>query len=99
MGVANTGHDGGDMPVLAVQRLPTLRIVPSERRKPALDRRHRIGSSIAAELGGCTGRDVEADDLRIGGRFDALPSAPTGKMTPVGGVGAGRVFAELAAST
>ena len=87
--VADAGQHGGDMPVLAVERLATLRIIPGQRRETALDRRHGVRFPVSRCLSGRARRDVEADDLRIGRQhLKMLPARPGAKMLPVGGVGA-----------
>ncbi len=65
VGVADAGHHGRDMPVLAVERLTALGIVPGERGQPALDRRHRVRPLIAGRRARGAGRDVKPDNLRV----------------------------------
>ena len=87
--VADAGKYRGDMPVLSVQRLATLRIIPGKRRKSPLDRRHGVRFPVSRCLSGRARGDVEADDLRIGRQhLKMLPARPGAKMLPVGGVGA-----------
>ena len=89
LGVADAGEHGGDMPVLAVERLAALGIIPGQRREPALDRRHRVRLLVGRRRAGGAGGDVEADDLRIRGQErEVLAPAQARKMPPVGGVGA-----------
>ncbi len=75
--VADAGHDGGDMAVLPVERLAALGIIPGQRRKPALDRRHGVWLLVAGRLAGGAGGDVEADDLRIGRQTSRRPAGGT----------------------
>ena len=77
VGVADAGHHGGDMAVLAVERLAALGIVPGQRREPALDRRHRVRLAVAGRRAGGAGGDVEADDLRIRAAAARDPGAGT----------------------
>ncbi|ESY86401.1 hypothetical protein X739_11855 [Mesorhizobium sp. LNHC220B00] len=86
MGVADTGEHGGDVAVFPVQWLATLSIIPRQRRKAALDRRHRF--FVPTRSRGLRG-DEKADGLRIGRQhLDVLAARPGAKMLPVGGVGA-----------
>lgn len=50
MGVADAGEHGRDMPIRAVERRPTLRVIPGQGGEPALDRRDSFGwrSAVAA---------------------------------------------------
>jgi hypothetical protein len=88
VGVADAGHDGGDMAVLTIERLAALSIVPGQRGEAALDRRHGVRLLVAGRLSRSAGGDVEADHLRIGRHeLKTLAPAPGGKMPPVGRVG------------
>ena len=90
--VADAGHDGGDVTVLPVERLAALHIVPGQRGQPAFDGRDGVRLLDARRLSRGAGGNVKADDLGIGRKhLDALASAPTRKMLPVGGIGAAGV--------
>ena len=87
LGAADPRQHGGDVPVLAVDRLAALGEIPRERREPPLDRADR--ARLRAGRAGGAGGDVEAENLRIRGQgIEVLPPRPGGKMSPVGGVGA-----------
>ena len=87
LGAADPRQHGGDVPVLAVDRLAALGEIPLERREPPLDGADR--ARLRAGRAGGAGGDVEAENLRIRGQGgEVLPARPGGVMAPVGGVGA-----------
>ena len=88
MTVANAGDYRRNVPILAVERLTALSVVPSKGGKPALDRRNGVQFSITANSTGRTGGDVEPDDLRLRGeRRERLAPTPGGKMLPIARIG------------
>ena len=71
------GEHGGDVPVLAVDRLAALGEIPHERREPPLDGADR--ARLRAGRAGGAGGDVEAENLRIRGQGrEVLPPRPGG---------------------
>ncbi|SFU20231.1 hypothetical protein SAMN05518861_1238 [Mesorhizobium sp. YR577] len=85
---ANSSHHQGDMPVLPVKRLATLRKIPGQRRQTTLDRQDRIGFPVSKISARCAGCNVEADNLWIGGQYLEIPAAcPPTKMLPISSIG------------
>ena len=86
--VADTGHDRGNVPVLAIERQPALGVVPAQRRKPALNGGNRVRFFIAANSARRAGRHIKPDNLRLRGEGrESLAPAPGGKMFPVALIG------------
>lgn len=60
--VTDAGGHGGDMAVLSIERLATLRIIPRQGGETALDRRHRVWFLVSCNLSGCTCRGRRSAD-------------------------------------
>src|SRR5690606_18599314 len=90
--LANASHHRCNVAILAIERQAALRIVPTERSKPALDCRNRMRLAITARCSRRASGDIQSDNLGVGWKWlKTLAPTPAGEMRPVGRVGAPRI--------